>query len=339
MAMTRLDYTVNDRWEQIPAGISHKDVSAVGVDSKDRVFIATRHPDIVIVYERDGTFVTSWGEGIFGNTHGITIGPDDTVWVTDNRDSVVRQLSQKGELLQTFGVPGQPTDTGYDTSGKPEIHHNETVVRSAGPFNSCCNTAFGPNGYLYVADGYGNARIHRFKPDGTLVHSWGEPGTGPSQFHIPHGIWVASDGKVIVADRENDRLQFFSPEGEYLYEWNDVQRPTALVTDREGLIYVAELWRPVEKGQGSFVHGYGTEDLPGRVSIFEPDGTLVSRFGASHTDRGAAGNFIAPHGICVDSHGDLYVSEVSYTYGVRPKRVGEECAAHQLQKFTRRRSA
>ena len=120
--------------------------------------IIEQHPDIVIVYERDGTFVTSWGEGIFGNTHGITIGPDDTVWVTDNRDSVVRQLSPKGELLQTLGTPGQPTDTGYDTKGKPEIHHNETVVRSAGPFNSCCNMAFGPNGDFYVADGYGNAR-------------------------------------------------------------------------------------------------------------------------------------------------------------------------------------
>jgi hypothetical protein len=338
MAMTTIDYEVTDRWEQLPAGISHKDVSAVGVDSRDRVYIATRHPDIVIVFERDGTFVTSWGDGVFNNTHGITIGPDDTVWVTDNRDSVVKQLSPQGELLLTIGTPGVGTDTGYSTSGKPEIHHNETVVRSAGPFNSCCNLAFGPNGDIYVADGYGNARVHRFKPDGTLVQSWGEPGTGPSQFHIPHGIWVDAQGKVIVADRENDRLQFFSPDGEYLFEWNDVQRPTAVTTDKEGLIYVAELWRPVEKGQGSFVHGYGTEDKPGRVTIFEPSGTIVKRWGASETERCATGNFIAPHGICVDSQGDLYVSEVSYTYGVRAKRLHDGCEAHQLQKFTRKRS-
>ena len=81
--------------------------------------------------------------------------------MTDNKDCVVYQLSPKGELLMTLGTPGQPTDTGYDTSGKPEIHHNETVARSAGPFNSCCNLAFGPNGDIYVADGYGNARVHR----------------------------------------------------------------------------------------------------------------------------------------------------------------------------------
>src|ERR1043165_9855697 len=97
--MTTIEYEVNASWEQLPSGISHKDVSAVGTGSRDRVYIATRYPDIVIVFERDGTFVTSWGEGIFKNTHGITVGPDDTVWVTDNRDSVVRQLSPKGELL------------------------------------------------------------------------------------------------------------------------------------------------------------------------------------------------------------------------------------------------
>ena len=337
MAMTAVEFQVVDGWEKAPDGITHKDVSAVGVDSKDRVYIATRHPDVVIVYERDGTFVTSWGGDVFTNTHGITVGPDDSVYVVDNRDHVVRKFTPDGTLLMTLGTPGVATDTGYDTSGTPEIHHNETVVRSAGPFNSCTNMAIGPNGNLYVADGYGNARVHRFTPDGQFVQSWGEPGTGPGQFHIPHGIWVAGDGTVIVADRENDRLQFFSPDGAYLYEWNDVQRPCAVTTDREGLIYVAELWRPVEKGQGSFVHGYGTEDLPGRVTVFEPSGTIVARWGASTTDRCAPGNFIAPHGICVDSHGDLYVSEVTYTYGVRPKRVGEECAGHQLQKFTRRR--
>jgi hypothetical protein len=74
------------------------------------------------------------------------------------------------------------------------------------------------------------------------------------------------------------------------------------------------------------------------VTIFEPDGTIVARFGASTTERCATGNFIAPHGICVDSQGDLYVSEVSYTYGVRAKRLHEGCEAHQLQKFTRKRS-
>jgi hypothetical protein len=338
MAMTTLEFEVNDRWEQAPEGVTHKDVSAVGVDSRDRVYIATRHPDVVIVYERDGSFVSTWGQGVFGNTHGITIGPDDCVWVTDNRDHAVRKLSPGGELLLTLGTPGQPTDTGYDTSGKPEIHHNETVRRAAGPFNSCTNLAFSPNGDLYVADGYGNARVHQFTADGTLVRSWGEPGSGPGQFQLPHGIWVDHDGKVIVADRENDRLQFFSPDGEYLYEWNDVQRPTAVTVDREGLIYVAELWRPIEKGQGSFVNGYPNEDLPGRVTVFDPSGTIVARWGASTTDRCAPGNFIAPHGICVDSHGDLYVSEVTYTYGVRPKRTGEECAGHQLQKFTRKRS-
>jgi hypothetical protein len=141
---------------------------------------------------------------------------------------------------------------------------------------------------------------------------------------------------VLVADRENDRIQIFSPDGEYLEEWTDVQRPCAVTTDREGLVYVAELWRPAEPGQGSFVHGLATEDMPGRVTVFTPAGAVAARWGASTTDRCAPGNFIAPHGICVDSRGDLYVSEVTYTFGVNAKRVGEECAGHQIQKFSRR---
>jgi len=147
---------------------------------------------------------------------------------------------------------------------------------------------------------------------------------------------VLRDGRVVVADRENDRLQFFSPDGEYLTEWNDIQRPCAVCEDRDGLLYVAELWRPVEPGQGSFVHGYSDVDKPGRVTVFDPQGSIVARWGADAQNRAAPGNFIAPHGICVDSTGAVYVAEVAGTYGVSAKRVGPECADHQIQKFIRR---
>jgi DNA-binding beta-propeller fold protein YncE len=337
MTATSLEFQVIDNWQQAPPDqFSHKDVAAVGVDSHDRVYLHTRHGDRVLIYGRDGTFISSWGDGVFGNAHGITIGPDDAVYCVDNQQHVVRKFTPDGELLMTLGTPGQASDTGYNPRRpNPQVHHNETVERAAGPFNSCTNVAVAPNGDLYVADGYGNARVHRFDAGGTLLQSWGEPGAGPGQFHLPHGIWVDANGRVLVADRENDRIQFFSPEGEYLDSWTDVQRPCAVTVDRDGLVYVAELWRPVEPGQGSFVHGPATEDLPGRVTVFYPDGTIAARWGASTTDRCAPGNFIAPHGICLDSHGDLYVSEVTYTFGVRPNRVGEECAAHQIQKFKR----
>jgi DNA-binding beta-propeller fold protein YncE len=145
---------------------------------------------------------------------------------------------------------------------------------------------------------------------------------------LPHGVWVLPDGRVLVADRENDRIQFFSPDGEYLEEWTDVRRPCSILTDDAGLVYVVEL--SSRAGRRSYVHGVDEQPRPGRVSVFSPHGELRARWG----NRGTApGEFVAPHGIAVDSRGDLYVSEVTWTlYG----RVGEAPDGYrQIQKFTR----
>ena len=93
-----------------------------------------------------------------------------------------------------------------------------------------------------MSDGYGNCRVHLFAPTGELKRSWGVPGQGPGEFFLPHGIAVHSDGRVFVCDRENDRIQIFSPDGEYLSEWTDTRRPTHVVFDAQGRAYVSELW-------------------------------------------------------------------------------------------------
>jgi hypothetical protein len=125
----------------------------------------------------------------------------------------------------------------------------------------------------------------------------------------------------------------FDLDGGYVTEWTDVQRPTDLAVDREGLIYVAELWRP--RGNASFTRGTASVDLPGRVTVFDRRGTVVARWGASTVMRDGLGNFVAPHGIAVDSHGSVYVGEVTGSFGVEPGRVPDSMAGHQLQKFTR----
>ncbi|MGE5723498.1 MAG: 6-bladed beta-propeller [Sphingomonadales bacterium] len=325
-------------WEKCPAGdeYQHEDVAAVACDSHDRVYLHTRRGDRVSVYHEDGKFIGKWGDGVFNTAHGITI-HDDVVYCTDNADSVIRKFDLEGNLRQTLGDKGVVSDTGYGTRhGDIRIHHNETVARAAGPFNGCCNVAIARNGDIFVADGYGNARVHHFTSEGALVNSWGEVGTGPGQFHLPHGIALDNDEDVIVCDRENDRLQFFDRGGRLLYIWTDVRRPTHAVVDRDGLIYVSELWRPLETGQGSFVHGYCDHDLPGRVTVFRKDGKVVARFGDDSANRAAPGNFIAPHGLAVDSRGNLYVSEVSGTFGARAKRMPWELTRdHQIQKFAR----
>jgi sugar lactone lactonase YvrE len=325
-------------WEKCPPGpdYAHEDVAAVACDSQDRVYLHTRKGERVMVYTENGDFIKKWGDGLFNRAHGITI-HNDTVYVTDDGDSVVRLFDLNGQFRSMLGTPRQVSDTGYQTRPHPpKIHHNEFVVRAQGPFNCCCNVCVAKNGDIFVADGYGNARIHHFAADGTLLASWGDVGTGPGQFHLPHGIAVDHDENIIVCDRENDRLQFFDRSGRFLYMWTDVQRPTHAAIDQDGLIYVSELWRPLEKGQGSFVHGYPERDLPGRMTVFYPDGRIAARWGADSAKRAAPGNFIAPHGLALDSKGNLYVSEVSMTFGFHAKRMpSEQCINHQIQKFAR----
>jgi sugar lactone lactonase YvrE len=310
-------------WERIPTGYTHPDVAAVAIDSKDRVFLLCRGDHPVMIYERDGRFVGSWGEGMFTmRTHGITIGPDDSVYCTDDAGHSVRKFTPAGKLLLTLGEnAGKPSDSGYDGS------NITTVTRAAPPFNRPTNLAVAPNGDLYVSDGYGNARVHRFSATGKLLGSWGEPGTGPGQFMLPHGIAVDATGNVLVCDRESDRIQVFTADGRFIREITEVQRPTQIVLAR-GRMYVSELvWRA---GQRSFKHGQIERELPSRVSVLDTNGTVLARIGGP--DPCAPGNFCAAHGLAVDSHGDLYVAEVTNTIGVKPALVRPDC--HTFQKLT-----
>jgi hypothetical protein len=320
-----LRYELAEGWEQLPAGWEHRDVAGVAVDSQDRVYLLTRGDHPVIVYERDGSFVGSWGEGQFTlRTHGITVGPDDGVYCVDDGDHTVRKFTTDGKLLLTLGTSGQPSDTGYTGTV-------DSITHGGPPFNRPTNVSIAPSGDLYVSDGYGNARVHRFSADGQLLQSWGEPGGGPGEFRTPHGIWAMADGRVLVADRENDRIQVFSPTGEYLTEWTDIQRPTAIFVDPAGLVYVSELWWRV--GQRSYRHGPIEQDRFGRVSILDGEGRVLSRWGGFGPDRCAPGDFCAPHGLYVDSRGDVYVGEVTYTFAGQHGIVPPDC--HTLQKFVR----
>jgi DNA-binding beta-propeller fold protein YncE len=323
LSTSGLRYEVVEGWEQLPEGMRHDDVAGVSVDSRDRVFLITRGDPRVIVYERDGTFVTSWGDGFFTpRTHGLTVAPDDTLYCVDEGRQVVYHTDADGTVLQTIGTPDVASDTGYDGT-------HASIARGGPPFNRPTNLAVAPSGDLYVTDGYGNARVHRFTAGGELVSSWGEPGTGPGEFNLPHGVAVTADGRVLVADRENDRVQVFTADGDFVEEWTDVQRPTNIVLDADGRIYVSELGR--DPGDVSYRLGEITDDRPGRVSVYAPDRTLLARWGGP--DRPAAGNFVAAHDICVDSHGDVYVGEVTWTFAI--SRGTAPAGSHTLQKFAR----
>jgi DNA-binding beta-propeller fold protein YncE len=319
----KLKYSVVEGWEQLPKGMAHRDVAGVAVDGEDRVYLICRGEDPVIIYDRTGKFIRTWGKGDFTyRTHGISVHPNGTIFCTDDGNHTVRQYTPEGKLLMTMGIMNTPSDTGYDGKTTP------SVARSAGPFNRPTNIAVAPNGDYYISDGYGNARVHRFSPNGQLKHSWGAPGRGAGQFHLPHGIACATDGRVFVCDRESDRIQIFSPDGEYLTEWTDTQRPTHLVFDAHGRAHVTELWWHI--GDHSFTHGPITKAMHARLSVFDTDGTLLSRIGTPEAT--APGSFAAPHGLAVDSKGDVYVSEVTWTFAASRDRVPADC--HTFQKLT-----
>src|SRR2546426_9132373 len=155
-----------------------------------------------MVYEPGGRFIGSWGEGLFSmRTHGITIGPDDSVYCVDDAGHSVRKFTHDGKLLMALGGnDGQPSNSGYDGANLT------TVARGAPPFNRPTNLAVAPNGDLYVSDGYGNARVHRFSVTGKLVASRGEPGTGPGEFMVPPGVRVDQSGDGFGCDRGRRRV-------------------------------------------------------------------------------------------------------------------------------------
>jgi len=291
MGTGRFTYRPQEGWAKLPDGYEFGDVAAVGVDRQDRVYAFNRGTHPMIVFDREGNFLRSWGEDIFTRAHGVHMAPDDTIWLTDDGDHTVRQCTLDGKVLLTIGVPGQATP-----------------YMSGEPFNRCTHTALSPQGDLYVSDGYGNSRVHKYTPDGRLVLSWGGPGTLPGEFNIAHNITCDGDGWVYVADRENHRIQVFDGNGKFETQWNNLHRPSGLFMPpgKCPLCYVAELGP----------HLPVNIDLPNigpRISILDHTGSLLARVQANPARGTGPGQFISPHGMTVDSRGDLYVGEVAYT--------------------------
>ena len=191
----KYSYRLEQDWAKLPPGEEFGTVSAVATDSQDRVYVFQRKDPPVVVFDREGNFLSSWGNGNFENPHGIFIA-DDIIYLTDREGSVAMKYTLEGQPLQIIGTRGAYSDTGSQVSG-------EVVPRSAGPFNFLTEMVPSPSGDLYISDGYRNARVHRFTSDGTLINSWGEPGkSGPNQMHLPHSLIVGDDGRVYVCDRE-----------------------------------------------------------------------------------------------------------------------------------------
>ena len=276
----------------MPTGWSFLEVVDVSVDSKDRVYVFCRGRHPLIIFDSDGNFRTSWGEGQFSRPHGITIDPEGNLFLIDDGGHVVRKYTPEGQLLFTLGTPGKASP-----------------FQEGLPFNRPTKVAFDPqNGDLYIADGYGNSRIHKYSSDGKHLFSWGQPGTDPGEFNLPHSVCTDKDGMVYVADRENHRIQIFDSNGKYITQWNNMHRPCGLhiAGNGEELVYVGEL-------APDYPFNKNYPNLGPRISIYNRNGERLARLGDLRPGEEPY-QFIAPHGLATDSHGNLFIGEVSYAF-------------------------
>lgn len=279
---TEYAYEVDPTFPAVPEGKKLGEAAGVAVDAQGNVLVVNRSEVPVQIYSTDGQFLSAWSFNDFDRVHGVTIGPDGLIYIADDRRHVIRMFSPTGDLQGTLGTPGVASDTGVGDS-LPRV-----VTHAGPPFNLPTNTAAGPDNTLFVSDGYGNARVHHFTHDGQLLKSWGEPGSGPGEFHLPHGIAVDTQGRVFVADRENNRIQVFSADGQFLSEFTDLIRPCDLYIDDDGTLYIAEL-----------------AQSHGRVTILNADGDVLARWMIEGEVPKAGG-----HSIALDSEGNLYVGLV-----------------------------
>ena len=275
-------YERKEGWQKLPEYWVLGEPAGIACDSQDRVYAFCRGQHPIIIFDRDGNFVSCWGEGRFASPHGIHIGPDDSVYVTDYQSHVVEKYTPSGELLMTLGT----------RNFAPPVFLRR-------PFNQPTGVALGKSGEIYVSDGYANFVVHKFSSEGKLLKTWGTCGSNPGQFAWPHNVAVDGYGKVYVCDRENDRIQIFTADGEFVDMWTDFINPHSLHIDQKrDLIYTAESNLKIlsKPGQES------------RVTIRDLKGRVLSSWQGRESD--GKGIFEGPHDICVDSHGDIYTAEL-----------------------------
>lgn len=251
----------------------------------------------LMVFDADtGDLLRTMGSGLFANPHGLDIDAEGNLWIADNRLHQVMKLSPQGEVLMTLGEAGVAGD-------------------GDGQFSGVTDVAVASDGSFWVSDGYGNNRVLKFAPDGTLLFKiGGERGSGPGEFDLPHGITVDDTGRAYVADRTNSRVQVFEADGTYVTEWThwaghapgDAGRPWGLEF-HEGSIYVAD------GGEYWLVSQYRSQQpdtLPfdmAQLQRFDLEGTLLEAWGHFGPQDG---RMIWPHDVSVDHDGAVYSVEV-----------------------------
>ena len=290
-------YRVVEGWAKLPEGRSWGSTAAVDVDSNDHIWVAERcganscagsNLSPILEFDPSGKLLRSFGAGMFVFPHGICVDKEGNVWVTDGdgkdgKGHQVFKFSPDGRVLMTLGKAGVAGD-GPDTFNRP----SDVIV--------------GPNGDIFVADGHGgdsNARIVKFSKDGKFIKSWGKKGIAPGEFDTPHGLAFDSKGRLFVADRNNNRIQIFDQEGNFIEQWTQFSRPSGIFIDVKDNIYVADSESNSVRRHPGWKRGIRIGNISdGFVTAFIPDPV--------ETVKGTS----AAEGVAADSKGNIYGAEV-----------------------------
>jgi hypothetical protein len=271
VALGERRYRVERPWGDLPSGAGM--VSDVVLDSRGHVFVLLRSDALagpagtpVVELAPDGSRLATWGGDLIADAHMLSCSPEDRLFIVDRDAHEVVICSTDGERLGGIGARHRPLE----------------------PFNHPADVAFAPNGDVFVSGGYADSRVFRFGPEGRGLGSFGEIGTGDGQFLNPHAVWVMPDHRVVVADRENDRLQVFDPDGRHLANWGGFRQPLDIWGEPDGTLFITDLvpslhmltsdgrrlgrCRPVLNG----AHGIWG-DKQGRLYLAEPNPSRLTR--------------------------------------------------------------
>lgn len=289
-------YEAMENWAKMPSGRTWGAAAGLAFDSKGNLWVfercggstcAGRSEAPVLEFDSTGRYVNSFGAGMFVFPHGLFIDRHDNVWVTDadgkdGKGQQVVEFSPQGKVLLTLGQAGVAGD-GPDTFNRPS------------------GVVVAPNGDIFVADGHGgdsNARIVKFSKNGRFLKAWGKKGTGPGEFGELHAITLDAKGRVLVADRGNNRIQVFDQEGKFLEQWTQFGRPSGIFVDKKGTIIVPD---NTDTRYPEWKRGIRVGNInDGSVTAFIPD-----------PDPDPAHVGVGSENVVADAQGDIYASEVN----------------------------
>lgn len=269
-----LALTADTEFFQLPEGMNFGEVTGIATTSAGHILVFHQGPHSLLEFNADGTFVREIGAGLFSKAHGLQVDQYDNIWTTDIGSHLVLKFNPAGHILMVLGrrdMPGEWDDA------------KELIL-----FDKPADVAFDADDNIYIADGYGNSRVVKLDSYGNLIKTWGKKGTAEGEFDNPHNVLIDPQGRVLVADRYNKRIQLFDQDGQFLEAWTHLGTPSGLSLYHDEVLYITD----------------GTAE---QVIKTDLTGKELGRYGAPGR---APGQFRIAHGLCVADDESVFVTEV-----------------------------